>query len=82
MIIKSFEANKVDLNKNKLILLYGKNEELKNNFLSSIIKDKNNIYKLNEKEILENENAFIEDAIKSLFEENKVIIIKKYQIKS
>ena len=78
MIIKSFEANKVDLNKNKLILLYGKNEELKNNFISSIIKDKNNIYKLDEKEILENENAFIEDLLsKSLFEENKVIIIKR-----
>ena len=78
MINKSIEVNKFDLNKNKLILLYGKNEDIKNNFIYLIIKNKNNIYKLDEKEILENENAFIEDLLsKSLFEENKVIIIKR-----
>ena len=29
MIIKSFEINKINLNKNKIILFYGKNEGLK-----------------------------------------------------
>ena len=30
MIIKSYEINKIDFDQNKLILLYGKNEGLKN----------------------------------------------------
>ena len=38
MILKSFEINKIDLKKNKIILIYGKNEGLKNDSLNSILK--------------------------------------------
>ena len=34
MILKSFELNKIDLQKNKIILLYGKNEGHKNEIIS------------------------------------------------
>ena len=53
----------------KLILFYGKNEGLKNEALNILIKDKNNIQNYEEKEILDNENSFIENILsKSLFE--------------
>jgi DNA polymerase-3 subunit delta len=39
MIIKSFEINKIDNKINQLILFYGKNEGLKNEALSILIKD-------------------------------------------
>ena len=39
MILKSFELNKINLEKNKIILIYGKNEGLKNEFLNLILKD-------------------------------------------
>ena len=38
MILKSFELNKIDLQKNKMILLYGKNEGHKNEIISAITK--------------------------------------------
>ena len=34
MIIKSFELNKIDLNKNKIIFFYGKNEGQKNEIIN------------------------------------------------
>ena len=78
MILKYFEINKVDLSNNHLILFYGKNEGLKNEALNILIKDKNNILNYDEKEILENENTFIENILsKSLFEPHKFIVIKR-----
>ena len=78
MILKSFETNKINLNTNHLILFYGKNEGLKNENLNILIKDKNKITNYEEKEILDNENIFIENVLsKSLFEEVKFIIIKR-----
>ena len=59
MIIKSFEIRKINLDKNKIILFYGKNEGLKNESLDLLINDKRNISKYEEKEILDNENNFI-----------------------
>ena len=38
MILKSFEINKIDLKKNRIILIYGKNEGFKNDSLNSILK--------------------------------------------
>ena len=35
MILKSFEINKINLNKNKFILFYGKNEGLKKEILKN-----------------------------------------------
>ena len=40
MILKSFEIKKINLNVNRLILFYGKNEGLKNEALEILIKDK------------------------------------------
>ena len=78
MILKSYEINKINKNINHLILFYGKNEGLKNEALNILVKNKNNISNYEEKEILENENVFIENIIsKSLFEEEKFIVIKR-----
>ena len=78
MILKSFEIKKLNLNTNHLILFYGKNEGLKNETLDFLIKDKNKISNYEEKEILDNENGFIENILsKSLFDQEKIIIIKR-----
>ena len=78
MILKSYEINKINKNINHLILFYGKNEGLKNEALNILVKNKNNISNYEEKEILENENVFIENILsKSLFEEEKFIVIKR-----
>jgi len=78
MIFKSFEINKINKKINQLILFYGKNEGLKNEALNILIKDKNNIQNYEEKEILDNENSFIENILsKSLFEKEKLIVIKR-----
>ncbi len=77
MIFKSFELKKIDF-KNKIILLYGKNEGHKNETISYLIKDYENILKYEEKEILENSSQFLEDLFnKSLFDNDKCIIIKR-----
>ena len=78
MILKSFEIKKIDHNTNNLILFYGKNEGLKNEALSILNQNKNDIFNYEEKEILDNENNFIEDILsKSLFEPQKFIVIKR-----
>ena len=79
MIIKSFEINKINLKKNKFFLFYGKNEGFKNEIISKLIKDKKDFtHTYEEKEILENTNTFFENALsKSLFENEKIIIIKR-----
>ena len=78
MILKYHEINKVDLSNNYLILFYGKNEGLKNETINILVKDKNNILNYDEKEILDNENNFIENILsKSLFETDKFIVIKR-----
>jgi len=78
MIFKSFEINKINKKINQLILFYGKNEGLKNEALNILIKDENNIQNYEEKEILDNENIFIENILsKSLFEKEKFIVIKR-----
>ena len=78
MIIKSYELNKINFDQNKLILFYGKNEGLKNDSTNNLLKNKENISKYEEKEILENTNIFLENVFsKSLFENEKIIIIKR-----
>ena len=77
MILKSYEINKIDQNINHLILFYGKNEGLKNEAIRILVK-KNDISNYEEKEILDNENNFIENILsKSLFEKEKFIVIKR-----
>ena len=78
MIIKSFEINKINFDQNKLVLFYGKNEGFKNEATNNLIKEKDEVTKYEEKEILENINDFIESILsKSLFESEKIIIIKR-----
>ena len=77
MILKFFEIDKINLNKSKMILFYGKNEGLKTEAIKKIIKiNKVSIYE--EKEILNDTNNFMEQILsKSLFEKEKFLIIKR-----
>jgi len=78
VITKTFSLNEINLEKNKFILFYGKNEGLKNESLNLLINDKKNISKYEEKEILDIENTFIENILsKSLFEKEKFIVVKR-----
>jgi DNA polymerase-3 subunit delta len=76
MILKSYEINKINQNKNYFVLFYGKNEGLKNEALNILIKD--NVSNYEEKEVLDNTNIFIENILsKSLFEKDKTVVIKR-----
>jgi len=78
MIKKSYDIEKINLEYNQFILFYGKNEGLKNEATNNLIKTKHGITRYEEKEILENINDFIESILsKSLFENEKIIIIKR-----
>ena len=79
MIIKNFELNKINLEKNRNILLYGKNEGLKKEVISNLIKKLNyKILNFDEKEILGNTTIFIESLLsESLFDKEKIIIVKR-----
>ncbi len=78
MIIKNYEINKIDLRKNKFILFYGQNEGFKNEAIKNLIGKKEEINVYDEKEVIDNETNFIENLkSKSLFEEKKIIIIKR-----
>lgn len=78
MIIKNYEINKNYFKKNKFLLFYGKNEGLKKETITKIIQSKNEISYYDEKEILDNQNSFLESlSSKSLFENEKIIIIKR-----
>ena len=80
MIIKSFELDKIKLTKNNLILLYGSNQGHKNQIINELfIKIFNGqISRLDESEILNNYEEFISSLInKSLFEDNKLIIVSR-----
>ena len=82
MIFKSFEINKINKKIYQLILFYGKNEGLKNEALSILIKDKNNVQNYEEKEVLDNENNFIENILtKSLFEKENLLLLKELRTK-
>ena len=78
MICKSYHLTSEIINKNKLFLLYGKNEGHKNEIISSITEKSRNILNYDEKEILENSTQFLENLLnQSLFENEKFIIIKR-----
>ena len=78
MIIKSFELNKINLNKNSIFLLYGENEGFKNDIIKNYFYNKfsNNIYRYEEKEILNDQEIFFNSIMsKSFFDKKKLIII-------
>jgi DNA polymerase-3 subunit delta len=77
MIKKNYEIE--NLNQNfKYFLFYGKNEGLKNETIIKLNQKKKEILNYDEKEILENQSFFIEKILsKSLFDEDKIIVIKR-----
>jgi len=80
MILKNTEINKLDAFKKKIILMHGKNDGLKNEKIDEIInKNKESkIERYEEKEILDNKNVFFDNILnKSLFDDNKLIIINR-----
>ena len=80
MILKNYELGKINILKNNIILLYGKNEGLKKEKISEIIskKKEGKIFKYDEKEILDNPESFYEKLNNgSLFENEKIIIINR-----
>ncbi len=78
MIIKYFELNKIDINKNNIILLYGNNEGLKKQLTDKLTSDLDDIITYEEKEILDNSNNFLEKILnKSLFSKEQIFIIKR-----
>ena len=78
MIIKFFEIKKNNLIHTNLILLYGKNEGLKNQVINNLIDVNDKVLTYEEKEILNNQNEFLEKMMnKSLFEPKKIVIIKR-----
>ncbi len=78
MILKPFELKRADRKKKEMILLYGKNEGHKNEIISTITQENNNISNYDEKEILDNKTQFLESLFnQSLFDNEKYIIIKR-----
>ncbi len=80
MIKKLFEINKSILQNYNFYLFYGVNEGSKNEKIDELLKNFNrdNIFNYEENQILNDENSFLESVLnKSLFEERKIIIIKR-----
>tara|TARA_B100001027_G_scaffold55983_1_gene37704 strand:+ start:1273 stop:2250 length:978 start_codon:yes stop_codon:yes gene_type:complete len=80
MIIKSYEANKSNLEGRNMILLYGKNEGLQNETVEkTFIADfKGSINKYDENEFINSyEIIYSEILTKSLFDEKKILIISR-----
>jgi len=78
VIIKSYEIEKINTIKNCLVLFYGKNDGLKNETIKILNKNNNNITNYEEKEILDNEDNFIETILsRSLFDPQKFVVIKR-----
>ena len=77
MILKPYDILKKNV-ANKFILFYGKNEGHKNQIISNLVKNTKEIFKYEEREILENSDTFIDKILtKSLFEKEKIIIINR-----
>ena len=76
MILKSFEINKIDLKINHLILLYGKNEGYKKETLHTLIKDTAKISNYEEKEILDDEDKFIESIFVKTHTDMNMFIVR------
>ena len=80
MIKKAFEIDKINLEKYNLYLLYGENEGYKNEIIKNKFENKykNQIYRYDEKEVLDKKNEFFNSILsKSFFENEKLIIISR-----
>ncbi len=80
MIIKSYEVHKIDFSKFNFFLLYGKNEGLKRDIINEkLIKEfKGQINKYENSEFINNYELILDEILnKSLFEDEKIIIINR-----
>ncbi len=80
MIIKSYEANKSNLEERSIILLYGKNEGLQNETMEKtfIAGFKGSINKYDENEFINSYDTISSEILtKSLFDEKKLLIISR-----
>ena len=80
MIIREFDLSNININNYKIYLLHGKNEGLKKETISKLISRNENIeiQKLDEKQILENQELFIDEILsRSLFSNKKLVIINR-----
>jgi len=80
MIVKSFELNKLNLNKHNFYLFYGDNEGLKEESIRSLFEQNylDKIYRYEEKEVLDSKNNFFNGVLtKSFFDNEKLIIINR-----
>ena len=80
MIVKAFEIKKINLDKTRLFLFYGENEGYKNEIIKKIFEKNypNQIYRYDEKEIIDKKNDFFYSILsKSFFENKKLIIISR-----
>ncbi len=78
MIYKTYEIKKINFSNYSALLLYGKNEGLKNQIIAGLVKNKEISSNYEEKEILDKPEIFFENLLnKSLFETEKIIIIKR-----
>ena len=78
MIIKNYEINKINVNKNRNFLLYGENQGLKDEIISSTFKKnyQGAIYSYEESDLIKNkENFFSTLLTRSFFDNEKLIII-------
>ena len=80
MIKKNYEINKINFEINKYFLLYGSNQGAKEEAIDLIVKKANikAIIKFEEKQVLENNEVLFHEILeKSLFEDQKIIIINR-----
>lgn len=78
MIVKSYEFGQNQFQKNDFFLIYGDNQGLKEEIIGKISINIKNTIKYFENEILKNETSILETFFsKSLFEDEKLIIINK-----
>ena len=80
MILKFYDLKKINLEKNKIILFYGNNSELKKKEILQLNKKTKDseIFFYEEKEILENEDLFLENLFSSsLFSKKKTVIVQR-----
>ena len=80
MIVKAFEIKKINLDKTRLFLFYGENEGYKNEIIKKRFEKNypNQIYRYDEKEIIDKKNDFFYSILsKSFFDNKKLIIISR-----
>jgi DNA polymerase-3 subunit delta len=80
MIIKHYEISKIDLKNNNYFLFYGDNEGLKEETIKKSFEKyyKNNIFRYEEKEIVDNKRDFFDNVLtKSFFDNEKLVIINR-----